>query len=98
MSYLLQLSTLAAGRTEDDVAHIENCITDVICAYSSYHGLTFTCTKSVILDHLKKHKPTQSLLLDIKLLELNIWKGLLCYYFIYCMNKMNRKGDLACRF
>ena len=80
-SYVLQLSTLAGGATEDYVSHIHTCIDHIASTYAAYHNLDTIHVKSTFIHNLKNtltdrvagnHNVVQSLLstLDIELLEL----------------------------
>ena len=80
-SYVLQLSALAGGTTEDYVFHIHTCIDCIASTYAACHNLDPILVKSTFIHNLKNtltdrvavnHCVVQSLqsTLDIELLEL----------------------------
>ena len=52
-SYVLQLSTLPGGITDDYVAHICDCIDHIARIFSMYHKLDYLHCKSTFTSHIK---------------------------------------------
>ena len=52
-SYVLQLSTLAGGTTEDYASHVHTCIDHIASTYAAYHNLDPIHVKSTFIPNLK---------------------------------------------
>ena len=51
--YVLQVSNLPGGTTEDYTEHIKNCISDVVQTYALFNGEDELVTKGKVISHLK---------------------------------------------